>query len=57
VDDLEREYPEAVRARMALYHYGSVADGETLAGRGYRVVRPGESLALPEPEPVRLTAG
>jgi hypothetical protein len=42
---------------MALYHYGSVADGETLAGRGYRVVRPGESLALPEPEPVRLTAG
>ncbi|UPG93112.1 MBL fold metallo-hydrolase [Luteibacter aegosomatissinici] len=57
VDDLEREYPGEVRGRMALYHYGSVADGETLEGRGYRIARPGESLALPEPEPARPTAG
>jgi hypothetical protein len=57
VDDLEREYPGAVRARMALYHYGSVADGETLQARGYRVVRPGECLALAEPPPARPTAG
>jgi ribonuclease BN (tRNA processing enzyme) len=57
VDDLEREYASELRARMALYHYGSVADGETLVARGYRVARPGERLPLPEPAPVRPTAG
>lgn len=57
VDDLEREYDEDFRLRMALYHYGSVADGETLVARGYRIARPGERLALPEPRPPRATAG
>jgi hypothetical protein len=57
VDDLEREYPDEVRARMALYHYGSVDDGETLVSRGYRIARPGERLPLPAPEPPRPTAG
>jgi ribonuclease BN (tRNA processing enzyme) len=57
VDDLEREYPEEVRARMALYHYGSVEDGETLVSRGYRIARPGERLPLPPPEAPRPTAG
>lgn len=57
VDDLEREYPDDVRARMALYHYGSVDEGETLVSRGYRIARPGERLPLPEPQPPRPTAG
>jgi hypothetical protein len=57
VDDLEREYPEDVRARMALYHYGSAEDGGILVSRGYRIAHPGERLALPEPEPPRATAG
>lgn len=53
VDDLEREYPPGLRARLLLYHYGSVADGETLAARGYRVaVRDADyPLAAPAPAP------
>jgi hypothetical protein len=31
-----------------LYHYGSAADGETLAQRGYRVAKPGERIILGE---------
>lgn len=57
VDDLEREYDEAFRLRMALYHYGGIADGETLVSRGYRIARPGERLALPEPHPPGPSAG
>lgn len=57
VDDLEREYPDEMRSRMALYHYGSVGDGETLEGRGYRIAHPGERLGLPEPHPAREDAG
>ncbi len=34
VDDLEREYSAELRARMMLYHYASVADGQALAARG-----------------------
>nr|WP_246505609.1 MBL fold metallo-hydrolase [Coralloluteibacterium stylophorae] len=49
VDDLEREYPQALRARMVLYHYGSAADGEALAARGHRVARPGLTLPLAPP--------
>ena len=49
VDDLEREYDSALRARMVLYHYGSGAEGEALRERGYRVARPGEVLALQPP--------
>lgn len=57
VDDLEREYTDEMRSRMALYHYGSVGDGETLEGRGYRIAHPGERLGLPEPHPARGDAG
>lgn len=49
VDDLEREYPAELRARMVLYHYASHADGDALRARGYRVGRPGEVLALAAP--------
>lgn len=49
VDDLEREYPAALRQRMVLYHYASVADGQALAARGYAVARPGQQLALAAP--------
>jgi ribonuclease BN (tRNA processing enzyme) len=57
VDDLEREYPEALRRQLLLYHYGSVADGDTLAARGYRVARMGQRIALAEPPAPRADAG
>jgi len=57
VDDLEREYSGEARSRMALYHYGSAADGEVLVARGYRIAHPGERLPLPQPEPPHPTAG
>ncbi|MBS0581792.1 MAG: MBL fold metallo-hydrolase, partial [Proteobacteria bacterium] len=50
-DDLEREYPGALRPRLVLYHYGSEADGTALAARGYRIARGGERLALAAPHP------
>lgn len=49
VDDLEREYDAALRARLLLYHYGSAAEGEALRARGYRVAAPGERVELAEP--------
>lgn len=49
VDDLEREYDAALRARMVLYHYASAADGAAMAARGHRVAQPGERLVLPPP--------
>ena len=49
VDDLTREYDDATRSRMLLYHYGGVADGLALAARGYRVAQRGERIALPPP--------
>jgi phosphoribosyl 1,2-cyclic phosphodiesterase len=50
LDDLEREYPRALRERMILYHYGSVGDGAAIAARGYRIAGPGERVALPAPD-------
>lgn len=50
IDDLEREYPSELLARCLLYHYASREDGEALAARGYRVARPGEVVALAEPD-------
>lgn len=57
VDDLEREYDETLRKRLMLYHYASQADGEALAARGYRVLRPGERVLLPAPQAERVDAG
>ncbi|MCG6117817.1 MAG: MBL fold metallo-hydrolase [Aquimonas sp.] len=50
LDDLEREYSSSLRSRFALYHYGSAADGEAMRARGYRVLGPGERIALPDPD-------
>jgi len=49
LDDLEREYPQALMARCLLYHYASAEDGEAMRARGYRVGRAGERVALAEP--------
>ncbi|WP_305805593.1 MBL fold metallo-hydrolase [Stenotrophomonas sp. YIM B06876] len=49
VDDLEREYPQELQARMMLYHYASAADGEALRARGHRVAMPGECVPLALP--------
>jgi ribonuclease BN (tRNA processing enzyme) len=49
IDDLEREYPRELLDRCLLYHYGSRADGEALAARGYRIGTPGECVTLVEP--------
>ena len=57
VDDIEREYAAQLRARLWLYHYGSVADGAALQARGYRVAAPGQRVALAAPAPVRPDAG
>src|SRR5471032_2906157 len=37
IDDIEREYPDALRSRLLLYHYGSAADGAALTARGYPI--------------------
>jgi ribonuclease BN (tRNA processing enzyme) len=51
VDDLEREYPAALRARFVLYHYGSAAEGDALRARGHRVAAAGERFELPASQP------
>lgn len=57
IDDIEREYDAAVRARLLLYHYGSAADGAALAARGYRVAGAGQRIALAAPASPRADAG
>ncbi|BFI96443.1 MAG: MBL fold metallo-hydrolase [Rhodanobacter sp.] len=57
IDDIEREYDTALRARLLLYHYGSAADGAALTARGYRVAATGQRIALPPPSPPRADAG
>ena len=49
IDDLEREYPQALLARLHLYHYGSTADGQALRVRGHRVMEAGGNLPLSAP--------
>ncbi len=58
IDDIEREYPdEAMRSRLLLYHYGSVADGTALAALGYRIAATGDRIAVGEPVAPRADAG
>ncbi len=49
LDDLEREYPQALRDRLMLYHYASADAGRQLAAAGYRVARADDMIALCEP--------
>ncbi|WP_395789953.1 MBL fold metallo-hydrolase [Aquimonas sp.] len=51
LDDLEREYPAELLARLALYHYGSAEQGAVMAARGHRVLQPGERLSVASPGP------
>jgi ribonuclease BN (tRNA processing enzyme) len=57
IDDIEREYDAALRARLLLYHYGSAADGAALTARGYRVAGAGRRIALEAPSAPREDAG
>ncbi len=57
IEDLEREYPESLRARLLLYHYASAAEGRQLMRRGYHVAEPGMRYPLHAPDPVRADAG
>ena len=57
IDDIEREYPEAWRPRLRLYHYGSEADGRELLSRGFTIASRGERIPLAAPEPPRPDAG
>ncbi len=57
VDDLQREYPASLRARLLLYHYGSEGDARTLREHGFRVAEPGMHYPLHAPAPVRAEAG
>lgn len=56
IADLEREYSSELLARCLLYHYGSKHEGDVLAGRGYRVGRPGELVALRETTALQVEA-
>jgi ribonuclease BN (tRNA processing enzyme) len=46
LDDLLREYSAAERARMVLYHYGSVDEAALLQAAGLRIARPDEAFAV-----------
>ena len=49
IDDIEREYPLALRERLVLYHYGSLAEAAMLRKRGFRVADRGEAIPLAPP--------
>lgn len=57
IGDIEREYPDTLRSRLLLYHYGSSADGAALAALGYRVAQAGDRIALNAPSAPRVDAG
>lgn len=57
IDDIRREYPQALRERLMLYHYGSAADGEKLEAKGFRIAHPGDVIELAPPPPPAADAG
>ena len=57
IEDIEREYPAELRARLRLYHYGSVADGAALVARGYPIAMAGDRIPLTTPPAPRADAG
>lgn len=46
VEELEREYPAALRARMYLYHQHNQAEVDALTARGWRVLVPGQRVLV-----------
>jgi ribonuclease BN (tRNA processing enzyme) len=56
LDDLAREYDDATRARLLLYHYGSANDGAKLVTHGYRVANADDRITLAEPAAESLPA-
>lgn len=57
VDDLDALYPDALRERLVLYHYGKPEDANVLRTRGYTVSDPGQAFDLPEPSPDPASTG
>jgi len=57
LDDLEREYPPALRERLVLYHYASDADAAVMRAQGLRVARSGDAFPLHAPEARAMAAG
>jgi len=57
IDDIEREYPETLRSRLLLYHYGSAADGAALGACGYHIASANGRVVLPAPAKPRADAG
>ena len=51
LDDLAREYPESVRERLILYHFGNDEEAAQLRAAGYRVASSGQRFDLPRPLP------
>ena len=56
-DDIDREYPDDLRVRLLLYHYGSDADAQALRKGGFKVAEPDGRYPLHAPHPVRADAG
>jgi ribonuclease BN (tRNA processing enzyme) len=50
LDDLPREYSEAVRKRLLLYHFGSAGDARAIAAAGYAVAEAGRAVELAAPD-------
>lgn len=49
LDDLAREYPEGLRARMVLYHYADENAATAMRRAGFEAARMGEAYELPDP--------
>lgn len=49
LDDLAREYPDGLRARMVLYHYPDDEAAAAMRQAGYEVAKAGKAYPLPEP--------
>lgn len=56
IEELEREYPQALLSRCLFYHYGSRAEGAAMQERGHRVAKPGQRYRLASPSAERVTA-
>lgn len=46
IEDLQRQYPAAMLARMVLYHYPDLATAESWREAGFRVAAAGQGFAL-----------